>query len=208
MEEDKELSNSLVDTMSSSDLNAIGEDLLEIGVDKIIADGILEELPIIKIATGFWKTGIAIRDYRFISKLLYFLNESSKLPLSKRKKLIENLEENTFQEEAGEKLIAVIDNLETKSKAKLLGRAIYLFGNKTISKDEFWRISFVIEKLPLNDILALKDWRNIDLNKVDHIRKHLYLTTGIGWFVLNTSSTGFQWTERLCEIISDHLIEN
>jgi hypothetical protein len=68
-------------------------------------------------------------------------------------------------------------------------------------------MSFVIEKLPMSDILALKYWREIDLNKVEHIRKHLYLSVGLGWFVINISSTGFVWTERLCEIFSDNLIE-
>jgi hypothetical protein len=35
---------------------------------------------------------------------------------------------------------------------------------------------------------------------------HLYMSVGLGWFVLDVSSTGFVWTERLCEIISEHLI--
>jgi hypothetical protein len=58
----------------------------------------------------------------------------------------------------------------------------------------------------MNDIYAVATWRETDLNKVEHIRKHLYLSVGLGWFVLNASSTGFVWTERLCEIISDNLL--
>ena len=204
--ENKELSNSLVETISYSDLTAIGKDILEIGVDAILADGLLKEIPIINVATGFWKTGIAIRDYRFVSKLLHFLNESSKLSLKQREKIIEKLEDNNYQAEAGEKLISIIDNLETKSKAKLLGKAVCLFGNSIITREEFWRISFVIEKLPLTDINAIKNWRETDLNEVEHIRKHLYMTVGIGWFVLDSSSTGFLWTDKLCEIISEHLV--
>jgi len=46
------------------------------------------------------------------------------------------------------------------------------------------------------------------LNHVEHIRKHLYLSVGLGWFVLDMSSTGFVWTERLCEIFSDSLLIN
>jgi hypothetical protein len=205
-EENKELSNSLVETISSSDLTNIGKDILEIGVDRILTDGLLKEIPVINVATGFWKTGIAIRDYRFITKLLHFLNESSKLTLKQREEIINKLEDDKYQSEAGEKLISIIDNLETKSKAKLIGKAICLFGNDIISRDEFWRISFIIEKLPTSDINALKNWKETDLNKVEHIRKHLYMSVGLGWFVLDMSSTGFVWTERLCEIISEHLI--
>lgn len=205
-EENKELSNSLVKTISSSNLTNIGKDILEIGVDRILADGLLKEIPVINVATGFWKTGIAIRDYRFITKLLHFLNESSKLSIKQRKEIIDKLEDNKYQSEAGEKLISIIDNLETKSKAKLVGKAMCLFGNDIITRDEFWRISFIIEKLPISDIYALKNWNETDLNKVDHIRKHLYMSVGLGWFVLDASSNGFVWTERLCEIISERLI--
>ena len=116
---------------------------------------------------------------------MLFLNESSKLSKEVRLRLVEDLKEDDFQKEVGEKLIAIIDNLETSSKAILLGKLINLFGQKIITKDEFWRVSFIIEKLPQNDILALKNWRNVDLNKVEHIRKHLYLSVGLGWFVLN-----------------------
>ena len=187
-------------------MSNIGKDILEIGVDRILADGLLKEIPVINVATGFLKTGIAIRDYRFITKLLYFLNESSRLTLKQREEIINKLEDDKYQSEAGEKLISIIDNLETKSKAKLIGKAICLFGNDIISRDEFWRISFIIEKLPTSDINALKNWKETDLNKVEHTRKHLYMSVGLGWFVLDMSSTGFVWTERLCEIISEHLI--
>jgi hypothetical protein len=201
-----QLSNSLIETIKNSELKKNVGDLLEVGVDSFLKEGILKEIPGISLLNGFWKTVIAIRDYRFLNKLLLFLDESAKLPLEKRLELIENLEDNEFQKEAGEKLIAIIDNLETSSKSILLGKLMCLFGMKIIDKEEFWRISFVIEKLPMNDVLALKNWKSIELNKVGHIRKHLYLSVGLGWFVLDSSSTGFVWTERLCEIISDELL--
>lgn len=204
--EKMQLSLSLADTIKNSEFTKIGEELLEVGIDSILKEGLFKEIPVINVLSGIWKTGVAIRDYRFLNKLLLFLNESAKLPLEKRFDLIDNLEDNNFQKEAGEILIAIIDNLESSSKAILIGKLIYLFGQKIINKEEFWRISFVIEKLPMNDILAIRNWRNIELNKVEHIRKHLYLSVGLGWFVLDMSSTGFIWTERLCEIMSDNLL--
>jgi len=203
---DKELSNSLKDTISSSELKNIGLDIGEITIDSILKDGVLKDIPIIGSLAGIWKTGIAVNDYLFLRKLVAFLNESSKLSEKKRLKLIENLEDNSYQKEAGEKLIAIIDNLETKSKAVLLGKALNLFGQGVITKEAFWSVAFIIEKIPMQDIRALKYWRDKDLNKVTDIRRQLYLSVGIGWFVLNTSSTGFCWQERICEIFSDYLL--
>jgi hypothetical protein len=205
-EMDKELSNSLKDTISSSELKNIGLDIGEITIDSILKDGVLKDIPIIGSLAGIWKTGIAVNDYLFLRKLVAFLNESSKLSEKKRLKLIENLEDDSYQKEAGEKLIAIIDNLETKSRAVLLGKALNLFGQGVITKEAFWSVAFIIEKIPMQDIRALKYWRDKDLNKVTDIRRQLYLSVGIGWFVLNMSSTGFCWQERICEIFSDYLL--
>jgi hypothetical protein len=209
MKNDKmqQLSKSLTETIQSSDLKQVSGDLIEVGIDTIIKDGLLKDIPIISVLSGIWSAGIAIRDYRFSNKLLLFIHESSKLPFEKRIRLIENLEHDDFQKEAGEKLISIIDNIESSSKAILIGKLLYLFGQKVITKDEFWRVSFIIEKLPSSDILAIKSWQEIDLNKVEHVRKQLYLSVGLGWFVLDMSSTGFVWTQRLCEIISEELLK-
>jgi len=207
LEKTQQLSISLTETIKSSELTKVSGELMEIGIDSILKNGLLKDIPVINVLSGIWNTGVAIKDYRFSKKLLLFLHESSKLPLEKRLKLIEDLEDNEFQKEAGEKLIAIIDNIETSSKAILIGKLLNLFGQEIITKDEFWRVSFIIEKLPTRDILALKGWNNTDLNKVEHVRKHLYLSVGLGWFVLDTSSNGFVWTKRLCEIISEDLLK-
>lgn len=204
---EKGLSKSLKETISLSNLSEIGVEIAEVSIDSILKEGVLKDFPIIGSLVGIWKTGVTINDYRFLKKMLLFLNESSSLSDKIRKRIIEDLEDETYQTEAGEKLIAVIDKLETGSKAKMLGKSLTLFGNGIISKDEFWRVSFVIERLPMSDIIFLKDWKNSDLNRIDEIRKQLYLSVGLGWFVLNISSTGFCWQERLCEIFADNLIE-
>lgn len=202
-----ELSESLINTLSESDLTKIGVDIAEISIDSILENGILKDFPIVGSLIGSWKTGVAINDYRFLNKIILFLKESSALSESKRKKIIENLEDSEYQSEVGEKLIAIIDKLETGSKAKLLGKTFALLGNEIISKDEFWRVAFIIERLPMSDIIALKNWRNIELNAVEDIRRHLYLSVGLGWFVMDISSTGFCWQERLCEIFAENLLK-
>ena len=203
----RELSTSLVETISKSELANLGADIIEVGIDELLEDdNLLKHLPVIGVIFGIRKTGIAIRDYRFTTKLLHFLNESKKLTKEQREKIIDKLEDDKYQLEAGEKLISIIDNLETKSKAKLIGKALCLFGNDVISSEEFWKISFIVEKLPISDINALKNWKETDLNKVENMRRQLYMSVGLVWFKIDFSSDGFVWTERFCEIISEHLI--
>jgi len=155
---------------------------------------------------GIVKTGAAVRDAMFIRKLLAFLANIDKTTSEQRREMMESLEDPNTQENVGEKLINLLDRFDTSMKAGLMGRAYSAYVARQITRDEFWRVSFVIERLPMTDIAALSSWRSVELDHVEHVRKHLYLSVGIGWFVLNASSTGFQWQERLCSIFADIIL--
>lgn len=85
---DLELSKSLLNTLSESDLTKIGMDITEISIDSILENGVLKDFPIVGSLIGIWKTGIAINDYLFLNKMILFLKESSVLSERKRKKLL------------------------------------------------------------------------------------------------------------------------
>lgn len=203
---ENELSKALHESISLTNLEEIGIDIAEATIDSVLKEGFFKDIPIIGTLVGLWKTGVNVRDYLFLNKLLAFLKEASGLSLEKRRIIVEKLEDEPFQMEAGEKLLAIIDKIDTIAKAKILGKAISLAGNEKISKDEFWRIAYIIERLPMTDIRAIKNWMDTDLNKVESVRRHLYLSVGLGWFVLNVSSTGFVWQRRLCEIFANELL--
>ena len=200
------LSDSLTKTISNSELVSVSGELGEIAIDSILDDGLLKDIPIIGTITGLWKTGASIKDALFTKKLLVFLNSISSIPADKRAGMVESLGDPKTSEEAGEKLLTLLEKLESSEKAKLLARTFKIYIEKTISREEFWRVAYVIDNLLLSDICALKEWRNEDLNNVEHIRKHLYLNVGLGWFVVDFSSEGFQWQKSLCTIFSDYLL--
>ncbi len=203
---DSNLSNSLAHTIANSELTAVGTELSEIAIDSLLDDGVLKELPIIGTLTGLWKTGVTIRDALFVRKLLTFLNGLSEISIEDRTKMIASLDDEKTSEAAGERILSLLDRLDSSGKAKIVGKAFKLYSTGVITKDELWRVSFIVERLPLSDIIAISEWQSVALNAVPHIRKHLYLTVGVGWFVLDISSNGFQWHERLCTIFSNYIL--
>jgi hypothetical protein len=111
-ESKKELSTSLKETISSSDLSGIAVDIAEVTFDSILNEGVLKELPVVGALVGIWKTGVAINDYLFLKKMLLFLNESSKLSSDARKDIIEKLEDETYQAEASVNSL-ILDSIST-----------------------------------------------------------------------------------------------
>lgn len=200
------LPGSLTHTIASSDLSSLARDLSEVGIDSVLGEGLLRDIPVIGTAVGVWKAGVAVKDALFFRKLLAFLKDLSSISQAKRAEMIESISDNATAESAGEKLLVLLDRMESSTKATLLGKSFRIMAEEEISAEEFWRVSFVLDRVPLADLQSLKNWRQTELNDVEHVRKHLYLAAGLGWFVLNVSSTGFQWQERLCSIFSDHLL--
>ena len=200
------LVDSLIKTISNSDLTALSGELGEVIIDSTLEDGVLKDIPIVGSMVGLFKTGVTIKDALFTKKLIVFLQGLSDIPIEKRNAMIESLDDPKTNEKAGEKLLIIIERLDSSEKAKILAKAFRVYIEKSIDRDEFWRVTFIINNLPLSDIVGLKEWKSIELNNVEHIRKHLYMTVGLGWFVINMSSTGFQWEEKLCSIFTKHLL--
>ena len=214
MEEEK-LSKSLKETIINSDLSEVGIDFSEVLIDSVLKEGVLKDLPIIGSLTKIWKAGVTVRDTLFLKKLLLFLNESSKLTEKQRESIIVNLEDENYYSNVGGKLISVIDRLEDNEKAIILGKAFKEFGKGNITKDEFWNISFVIDKLPLKQILSLKDWNRNFLHNLNPLYSNLYISAGVLLFDyrsggsiegLSNSKITPYWNKRVCEIFKNFLL--
>lgn len=68
----KNVEDSLISTLKQSDLKSVAFDVAEVTIDSILQDGVLRDLPVVNVITNFIKTGLHIKDYFFIKKLLKF----------------------------------------------------------------------------------------------------------------------------------------
>lgn len=213
--EKENLSKSLKETIVHSDLSEVGIDFSEVLIDSALKEGVLKDLPIIGSLIKIWKAGVTVRDTLFVKKMLLFLNESSKLTEKQRKLIITSLEDEKYYINVGEKLLSVIDRLEDNEKAIILGKAFKEFGKGNITKEEFWNISFIIDRLPLLEILLLKDWNNNSLYHIDPVSSSLYNSVGILLFDyraggliegLSNSSITPYWNKRICEVFKNYLL--
>jgi len=66
---------SLLTTLKESNLTKISENALELGIDSILEQGLLREIPVVSTLTGLIRIGVGVRDYLFLKKLLAFLQQ-------------------------------------------------------------------------------------------------------------------------------------
>jgi len=153
MNEIKDLSASLEETIKDADLHNVTIDLAETITDSLLNDGLLHEIPIIGTIVGLTKVSFNISERLFIKKIMYFLSEIKDIDVEKRNKLISDIENSDKQKvRVGEKLLYILDRCDDHVTAKYLAIVFTAFLNQELSYSEFLRCSNIIQKLFINDL--------------------------------------------------------
>jgi len=78
------------------------------------------------------KAGIAIKDALLFRKLIVFLKETSSVPEEDRKKIVESLNDSRTAEKFGEKLIILLERMDSSQKSSLLGKTFRILAEKKL----------------------------------------------------------------------------
>ena len=111
-ENTEELVVSLENSLSSDICDTVG-DLAEVGLDAVMDDGILKDIPILSTVVGLYRIGHTIRERHEIKQLALFVAELNRgcTDESKRKQLLEKLNSDTRKSKQEiEYILVVLDN--------------------------------------------------------------------------------------------------
>lgn len=141
------------------DSSDIVGDYLELGIDSILENDSLNEIPIIKTFISVGKITKSIRERNLIKNLAIFINElnSGKINKEKLSRHREELRKNPkkAEKELGRILIILeqtIDNI----KSSILGKLYKSYINQEINWDIFIEFSEITNRLFMFDINILK----------------------------------------------------
>lgn len=148
-----EFNDSLV--INSSDI--IG-DYLELGIDSILENNSLKEIPIVKTFLSIGKITKNIRERNLIKNLVIFLNElnSGNIDKEKLNKHKEELRQNhkKAEKELGRVLI-ILDQTIDNIKSSILGKLYKAYVNQEIDWNLFVEFSEITNRLYINDLNIL-----------------------------------------------------
>lgn len=154
-----QIENSMIETLRT-DLGDVSKELMEIGIDSILKDGILKDIPIIGTLSSVFKTSISIRDRYFIKKILRFLCSLEDTSLDERNEFLSKHSNNS---QLGEKLIFILDRLDDLEKPELIANLFKRYMYNEIDYLTFQRFSLIIEKCFIEDLKFLKNNINKDI---------------------------------------------
>jgi len=150
---EKSLSVAFADSLKEETISCISE-YAEIGLDSVMEEGVLKDIPILNTAIALYKIGSSFKDRHNLKKLLAFLNELNKgiVDEQKRKKYQEKFQSNEkFRNQELEFILILIDRYINPDKSKLLAKLYLEYLDEKIVWEEFAMYAEVIDRfLPLD----------------------------------------------------------
>lgn len=152
-------------------------DIAEIGIDSILEEGLLKNLPIINTLLGTTRTFKNIYERNMLKNTALFLNELnssniSELRLQEYKDRIHD--EKVKEQELGRVLILLnqyVDNI----KSLFLGKLFFKYVNQEYTWDKFCELSDILGRLFLSDLSWLTEITNSENETATyHIHKIPY----------------------------------
>lgn len=147
------LSVSFADSLNDNVVNVVG-DAIEVGLDAIVDDGILKEIPLVSTVISIYKIGDSIKERHNLKKLAVFIQEINQAIVSEeqkeeyRNKFREN---ENFRNNQLKYILVLIDRYITYDKPQMLAKLFLAYLDGRIVWEELVMYAEVIDRFLLLD---------------------------------------------------------
>lgn len=128
--------------------------IAEVGIDSIMSDGLLKDIPIVNLLLNASRTFKAIHERNLLKNTALFLDavNSQKIDDKKVQAYKKNLlNEKTAERELG-RVIVLLDQYVDNIKAQMLGKLFCQYIDRDYSWDKFCELSDILNRLFLDDM--------------------------------------------------------
>ena len=156
----EKLDDTMLETLKT-DLSGVSADYMEIGLDAILEDGLLKDIPVVNSIILLYKTGVNIRERFLIKKLLVFLTSLSDTTTEERLEFIQKHEKQSAK--IGEELIVLLDRLDHVNKPEYVARLFKHYLNEDINLITYHRLCQIVDRCFIEDLRFLKEHESSDI---------------------------------------------
>jgi len=151
-----DLESSLIETLTSSQLPEVLQDVAEVALDSLLDEGIAKDVPIVGTIVRLGEIAVTVRDYFLVRKVLLFLEGLDKTTPEQREAFIRKVESDSkYQQRVGETIMMLLDRYDHIDKASLMSKVLCACIEGEITYDEFLRISTAIDRAFIEDLNEL-----------------------------------------------------
>jgi len=156
-EADSNSQASLFKYRNTGDVADIAVDLGEVGLDKLLSDGFLKDIPVLGTLVKVAKAGKGIQDFIFAKKLNKLIQNVKNVSEDELDNFILKMEKDEkLQGKVVDHITLLLTRLDDLEKSEFVAKAFVCYMTNRIDFDEFKRISRAIDRSMLKDLVLLR----------------------------------------------------
>ena len=155
--EDQSLALSFSNSLTE-EVSGITGEYLELGLDALVEDGLLKDIPIVSTAVAVYKIGKSIRERHYVAKLVSFLNgiNNGIVDEEKREKYRKKFATNEkFRNQELEYILILTDRYIGFDKPQMLAKLYLAYLDESINWMTFIKYAECIDRFLPGDQLVL-----------------------------------------------------
>jgi hypothetical protein len=160
------LEGQIVELIRARDLQDGLASLAEAGIDQLLQDGFLRDVPILGSVVGVIRTAGTIRDLLLAKKLGRFLSVLQSVPQAERQAFHDSLADRAERNRVGEALLLLLDRLDDMDKPELIGRLFRAFIRSEIDRETFQLMATAVDRLFMPHLAELASFYSSGSAKV------------------------------------------
>lgn len=196
------LGNVVTKSLSSGTIIDLLKEYGEVGVDAILKEGALKDIPIINTIVALAKTGVSISDRILINKIMKFLTPMSQLTEDERQEMIEKLETDpAYGRKVGEHLVELLDKIDSDQKPGMIAAVFIAYAKGEIDIDMLNRLNVATESLPSFEVHQVRQFHGMqqeDRANMNVVTLQALMTAGLASAVSGWGCLVYQPSE-VCE---------
>ncbi|MBI5081889.1 MAG: hypothetical protein HZC38_21605 [Chloroflexi bacterium] len=161
---------SLSSVLNSADVPESIKELLEIGLDSILNEGLAKDIPVLNTITTAGKVILSVRDHIFIRKVAGFLKGLQEVLGEQRGDFLDKIEKDRkHRQYVGETLVMLLDKYDNLEKPELLAKLFAAYLKDGITYGEFMRYATSVDRAfiqDLKDLLRLYSGEHINSESI------------------------------------------
>lgn len=162
----------------------VGE-YIELGIDSLLNEADLKEIPIVNTIVGVLKVGKNVHDRNLLKQTLIFINEfnTNRINKDKLEEYKERIENNPkkCEKELG-RVLLLLNNFIDQEKSIILAKLFKSYINEKINWNEFCEYSEITNRMFIQDLKLLKliyEKKIIDYEKGNNFRVERLQAIGV-----------------------------
>lgn len=162
-------------SLFNDDVTDLCIDLTEIGIDSVMDEGVLSEVPIAKTIVALGKTGLDLRERNMLKQTLTFIRAFNSETISDEQlqKYKDKMSNNKYAEKELGRVLYLLDRNIDNVKSAILGKIYNAYVNGKLGWDKFCELSEVNERMLISDYRVLLSGQKMQYTNGNYVISRL-----------------------------------